>query len=319
VEEKAMTNEAEALLPPPREHFLNQQEQQQEEQLEESFMAHPERQADLLPTQGHPTSHNEPMCTDISTVAHGVEDAHTIDTATTDSPDDDRPSDPVTAAVSLPSAVARKAEDPPGRTGSATKKPGSNSKPRRDSESIENNKELHEREKESLRAQITTLDERLAKSSNENQLALRHFQKDMDLALQTSKSEAEVLLQQHSEQWKQEHEAELNQTEIPSRSTSHSDEQGFPITKQQLVDPFAVPNLPGISIATLLPNQCISSHQPDTMHEVHDALTTAAAAAAAGGTCIHPPTDTLITAVEIHWGFSPAPGTTRGERIEALE
>jgi quercetin dioxygenase-like cupin family protein len=63
------------------------------------------------------------------------------------------------------------------------------------------------------------------------------------------------------------HGSVLRLSQIPSRPTSHSDEQGRPITKQQLVDPFVVPNLAGISIATLLPNQRLSSHQHDTMHE----------------------------------------------------
>jgi quercetin dioxygenase-like cupin family protein len=65
----------------------------------------------------------------------------------------------------------------------------------------------------------------------------------------------------------QQHGSVLRLSEIPSRPTSHSDEQGRPITKQQLVDPFVVPNFAGFSIATLLPNQRISSHQHDTMHE----------------------------------------------------
>jgi quercetin dioxygenase-like cupin family protein len=65
----------------------------------------------------------------------------------------------------------------------------------------------------------------------------------------------------------QQHGSVLRLSEIPPRPTSHSDEQGRQITKQQLVDPFVVPNLAGLSIATLLPNQGISSHQHDTMHE----------------------------------------------------
>lgn len=63
------------------------------------------------------------------------------------------------------------------------------------------------------------------------------------------------------------HGSVLRISEIPSRPTSHSDEQGRPISKQQLVDPFVVPNFAGISIATLLPNQRVSPHQHDTMHE----------------------------------------------------
>jgi quercetin dioxygenase-like cupin family protein len=63
------------------------------------------------------------------------------------------------------------------------------------------------------------------------------------------------------------HGSVLRLSEIPSRPTSHSDEQGRPITKQQLVDPFLLPNLAGLSVATLLPNQHLASHQHDTMHE----------------------------------------------------
>ena len=65
----------------------------------------------------------------------------------------------------------------------------------------------------------------------------------------------------------QQHGSILRLSDVPSRPTSHSDEQGRPITKQQLVDPFVVPNFAGFSIATLLPNQRVSSHQHDTMHE----------------------------------------------------
>jgi mannose-6-phosphate isomerase-like protein (cupin superfamily) len=56
--------------------------------------------------------------------------------------------------------------------------------------------------------------------------------------------------------------------DIPASPTSHVDERGrHAITKQQLVEPFVVPNLAGISVATLLPDQTISSHKHETMHE----------------------------------------------------
>jgi quercetin dioxygenase-like cupin family protein len=54
---------------------------------------------------------------------------------------------------------------------------------------------------------------------------------------------------------------------IIPRLTSHADAHGRQITKQQLIDPFVVPNLAGLSVATLLPNQRISLHQHSTMHE----------------------------------------------------
>ena len=43
--------------------------------------------------------------------------------------------------------------------------------------------------------------------------------------------------------------------ETPVRNTVHVDELGRPITKQQLLEPFVVPNLVGFSIATFLPGQ----------------------------------------------------------------
>jgi hypothetical protein len=184
------------------------------------------------------------------------------ETATTGSPDD-TPTDPVTPAAPLPSAAARKVEEDatPGLTGSATKKPGSNSKPRRESESIEIYNELHEREKESLCAQIATLDKRLAKSSNKNQLALRqprqanetdliqvkkdldrenirqHTRSEMDRriadAVEVSKDEWKKTMetevkahvaeeQEHSDQQKQEHEAENRSRAITNAKSMNS-------------------------------------------------------------------------------------------------
>jgi hypothetical protein len=43
--------------------------------------------------------------------------------------------------------------------------------------------------------------------------------------------------------------------ETPVRNTVHVDEQGRPITKQQLLEPFVIPNLVGFSVATFLPGQ----------------------------------------------------------------
>jgi quercetin dioxygenase-like cupin family protein len=54
---------------------------------------------------------------------------------------------------------------------------------------------------------------------------------------------------------------------VPVRSTAHVDGQGRPITKQQLIDPFVVPRLAGISVATLQSGQTVSSHQHESMHE----------------------------------------------------
>ena len=54
---------------------------------------------------------------------------------------------------------------------------------------------------------------------------------------------------------------------VPSRSTSHTDSQGQPIAKQQLIESFDIPNLAGCSVATLLPKQRIELHQHVSMHE----------------------------------------------------
>jgi len=55
--------------------------------------------------------------------------------------------------------------------------------------------------------------------------------------------------------------------DVPNRPTSHTDDKGRPITKQQLIKPFTVPNLAGCSVATLLPKQRIELHQHASMHE----------------------------------------------------
>lgn len=54
---------------------------------------------------------------------------------------------------------------------------------------------------------------------------------------------------------------------IPARPTSHQDDQGRPITKQQLIEPFLIPRLAGISVATLLPGQRVKRHQHGSMVE----------------------------------------------------
>jgi quercetin dioxygenase-like cupin family protein len=51
------------------------------------------------------------------------------------------------------------------------------------------------------------------------------------------------------------------------RNTSHTDANNQPITKQQLIEPFDVPNLAGFSVATLLPGQRVYSHDHRSMHE----------------------------------------------------
>jgi quercetin dioxygenase-like cupin family protein len=55
--------------------------------------------------------------------------------------------------------------------------------------------------------------------------------------------------------------------DVPVSSTSHQDAHGNPVTKQQLVQPFLVPNVAGISVATILPGQQVEMHKHETMHE----------------------------------------------------
>jgi quercetin dioxygenase-like cupin family protein len=57
--------------------------------------------------------------------------------------------------------------------------------------------------------------------------------------------------------------------DAPTQSTSHVDPTtGTAILKQQLIDPFVViPNLAGISVATLRQDQTVTSHHHETMHE----------------------------------------------------
>ena len=59
----------------------------------------------------------------------------------------------------------------------------------------------------------------------------------------------------------------LKLSEIPITNTSHVDDYGKPITKQQLLNPFFVPSVTGFSIATLQPGQRVKSHNHYSMHE----------------------------------------------------
>ena len=56
--------------------------------------------------------------------------------------------------------------------------------------------------------------------------------------------------------------------EVPFRKTSHIDEEGRPIVKQQLLEPFVVPNFVGYSIATFSPGQIMMPpHEHKSLHE----------------------------------------------------
>ena len=59
----------------------------------------------------------------------------------------------------------------------------------------------------------------------------------------------------------------LSETAI--RNTVHVDEKGRPITKQQLLEPFVIPNYAGFSIATFKPGQTMMPvHSHESMHEI---------------------------------------------------
>ena len=56
--------------------------------------------------------------------------------------------------------------------------------------------------------------------------------------------------------------------DVPSRPTSHVDQQGRPITKQQLLEAFVVPNFVGFSVATFLAGQrMMPAHEHENLHE----------------------------------------------------
>mmetsp|Transcript_8694 Transcript_8694/g.13406 ORF Transcript_8694/g.13406 Transcript_8694/m.13406 type:complete len:163 (-) Transcript_8694:66-554(-) len=60
----------------------------------------------------------------------------------------------------------------------------------------------------------------------------------------------------------------LELADVPFRKTSHIDEEGRPIVKQQLFDPFLVPNFVGFSVATFKPGQIMMPpHQHKSLHE----------------------------------------------------
>uniref|UniRef100_A0A7S4JAN4 Cupin type-2 domain-containing protein n=1 Tax=Odontella aurita TaxID=265563 RepID=A0A7S4JAN4_9STRA len=55
----------------------------------------------------------------------------------------------------------------------------------------------------------------------------------------------------------------------PVRNTVHIDELGRPITKQQLLEPFVLPNFVGFSVATFKPGQTMMPvHEHESMHEI---------------------------------------------------
>ena len=57
--------------------------------------------------------------------------------------------------------------------------------------------------------------------------------------------------------------------DIPVRKTSHVDEEGRPITKQQFLDAFVLPDFVGFSVATFLPGQVMMPpHEHETLYEI---------------------------------------------------
>jgi hypothetical protein len=58
-------------------------------------------------------------------------------------------------------------------------------------------------------------------------------------------------------------------SDTPVRNTVHIDDDGRPITKQQLLEPFVLPNLVGLSVATFLPGQTMMPpHEHESLHEL---------------------------------------------------
>lgn len=55
--------------------------------------------------------------------------------------------------------------------------------------------------------------------------------------------------------------------DTPVRPTSHVDQHGKPITKQQMLEPFVVPNFVGFSVATFTAGQQLTPHEHDNLHE----------------------------------------------------
>jgi quercetin dioxygenase-like cupin family protein len=55
--------------------------------------------------------------------------------------------------------------------------------------------------------------------------------------------------------------------DIPVRNTAHKDKHGRPVTKQQFLEPFAVPTITGFSVATLKEGQNVPTHEHENMHE----------------------------------------------------
>jgi quercetin dioxygenase-like cupin family protein len=55
--------------------------------------------------------------------------------------------------------------------------------------------------------------------------------------------------------------------DTPVRPTSHVDQQGKPITKQQLLEPFVVPRFVGVSVATFTAGQQLAGHEHENLHE----------------------------------------------------
>ena len=60
----------------------------------------------------------------------------------------------------------------------------------------------------------------------------------------------------------------VNIHDLPDQNTVHVDKEGRPIRKKQLIQPFAIPNLSGFSVATLEAGQTVSQHEHESMHEI---------------------------------------------------
>eukprot|EP00548_Thalassiothrix_antarctica_P005867 CAMPEP_0194149292 /NCGR_PEP_ID=MMETSP0152-20130528/37150_1 /TAXON_ID=1049557 /ORGANISM="Thalassiothrix antarctica, Strain L6-D1" /LENGTH=184 /DNA_ID=CAMNT_0038851363 /DNA_START=86 /DNA_END=640 /DNA_ORIENTATION=- len=60
----------------------------------------------------------------------------------------------------------------------------------------------------------------------------------------------------------------LELADVPFRNTSHIDDEGRPIMKQQFIEPFAISNFVGFSVATFQPGQIMMPpHEHRSLHE----------------------------------------------------
>ena len=103
--------------------------------------------------------------------------------------------------------------------------------------------------------------------------------------------------------------------DIPPRSSSHVDPQGRPITKQQLVEPFDIPNIAGFSVAALSLKQTMDVHAHESMVEFFYILSGVGSVIINGvETALSPGTFVQVVPGEYH-GFQVAESETQDLRM----